>query len=289
MAKRLARFATALAAFGLLFAPTGSAAAAEIGDRCIANDTESDWTAIVLNNGIENGLQQPFVLAPPEGQSVITRWRSELGAGTGPIQQQLLAFQQVGEESDRLVGASAVETLVDGVNEFPTRIPIPEYGHIGLRGPVETLFCDKESGHLMGVVEGAWPTGETRDFNVALGNGVPAIAFLEPDRDRDGFGDETQDGCVLLAWTQGPCPTVRISVRRKKVTRRAIVVRVSFESNLPLPAAGRVEVSADRSPRSRTIAMAPGSASLVRLPIGKGVRRHLARLSPTKGLRTTVE
>ena len=178
----------------LLASASAAAAAEEIGDRCVGNDQKAGWTAAVLNSGES---YPSLEVAPPERSSVVTRWRTVLAPGTGPVRQQMLVFRHVFEGQLQLIGEGGVETLVDGVNEFPTRIPIPEYGRIGLRGPEQTLFCDPANGHIAGFVEGPWGLGETRQPEIGgVHTGVPAIAIIEPDRDNDGNGDETQDGCT---------------------------------------------------------------------------------------------
>jgi hypothetical protein len=200
----------------LLAAP--ASASQELGDRCVGNDSEAGWTAIVLNNSLNYPELPPIV--PPEGGKVITRWKAQVGPGLAPLAQQLVAFKQMDEEEDLLVGESAVETLVEGTNEFLTRIPVPEYAHIGLRGPAQTLFCDHASGHLGAIVTGTWPVGERRHFKIETSMGVPAIAFVEPDRDGDGYGDETQDGCSDNPTFHGPCPTVTLENGIEEVWRK---------------------------------------------------------------------
>ncbi len=46
------------------------------------------------------------------------------------------------------------------------------------------------------------------DYSSAVANQETTIQYLvEPDADRDGFGDETQDLCSTNALTQGACPS----------------------------------------------------------------------------------
>src|SRR5262249_18715172 len=138
--------------------------------------------------------------------------------------------------------------VVEGVNEFPTRVPVPEYGHIGLQGPDQTYFCDKTEGHLAGYVEGEFPTGQIRKFKISVGMGVPATVTIETDRDKDGYGDLTQDGCPQMSQYHGPCALLRISAGHAKVTRKAIAITVSFDSLEPaatLPAPARIAASGE--------------------------------------------
>ncbi len=55
--------------------------------------------------------------------------------------------------------------------------------------------------------DGDPPTGARIDYNSSgTGYRLNAGVIVEPDADRDGFGDESQDGCPSDASTQGPCP-----------------------------------------------------------------------------------
>lgn len=291
------------AAAALLSIVPAAPAAQELGDRCVGNDTEAGWTATVLNNNLSYPELPPVV--PPEGAKVITRWKAQVGPGVAPLAQQLVAFKQVDEEEDLLVGESAVETLVEGTNEFATRIPVPEYGHIGLRGPVQTLFCDHESGHLAGVVESPWAVGETRHFKVELNMGVPAIAFVEPDRDGDGYGDETQDGCSINAAVQGPCPIVTLRNGIQEVRRNGVLVQAGANVNTQMRLSGSVSWRPPprrndagklvRQPK-RTVRLDGGEQSVTAnvgtlfwVPLPKAVTKRLRRMSPAQHLNAKLQ
>jgi hypothetical protein len=293
-------FATAAAVLLIAVAQAGAAETTEFGDRCTAKDSEAGWTLIGLDNGNAFPLQD---VAPPEANSVITRWRTELAPGVGPVRQQLLAFRQVYEGQDRLVGESAIETLVDGVNEFPTRIPIPEYGHIGLRGPEQTLFCDKESDHLAGVVEGPFAVGETRP-HTWLSAGVPAIAFIEPDRDGDGYGDLTQDRCTGDAAFYDTCPIAAFRAGGTEVRRRAILVHSTFWVTTKIYATPSMRVTGTVAGATRRRGtpghsflfnldggdqdVPPDTPTTFRLPLPTAVTRLLARMTPEESFQANL-
>jgi hypothetical protein len=280
----------AAATAALLASASAAAAAEEIGDRCVGNDSEAGWTTVVENNGNAFPLQ---IVAIPERSSVVTRWRTVLAPGTGPVRQQMLVFRDFDEKRLRLLGEGGVETLVDGVNEFPTRIPIPEYGKIGLRGPEQTLFCDKEDGHIAGIVEGPWGVGETRERGTGgLHMGVPAIAILEPDRDNDGYGDETQDGCTGEPRFHGICPIVSFSAGRVQVKRRAILVSAGVGVTTVAYATPQVAVSGavGRFHLDGGLQEVPAGAPGVtfRLPLPAQVVRRLARMSSKRFLTASL-
>src|SRR5690606_7431051 len=102
---------------------------------------------------------------------------------------------------------------------------VTEGNSIGLHGPVETLFCDKEDGAISGLFEGSMVVGQTSLFKTEVDVGTPVTAVVEPDADGDGFGDETQDLCPAAAPLQGPCPIVVLR-SKAKVRKRSMLIEV---------------------------------------------------------------
>jgi hypothetical protein len=288
--------AAALISAFLLLGAAQASAAEEIGDRCVANDSEAGWTVIGLNNGA--GGPFPPETVNPEYGGVIVRWKSTLESGTGPIQQQLLAFKQTGEQEVRKIGESAVETLVDGTNEFPTRIPVPSYARIGMHGPVETLFCDKIKEHILGIVDDPFALGEARKIKSEVGSGLGAQALIERDADVDGYGDETQDQCWgMFAYHEG-CPAITVSAGKTKVGKLAISVPVSIESPTPLsfPGQARITGEANLGKGAKPVFLsnygyqnvAQGSTLTIDVPLPKPVRKRLDRLGRKSSLKATL-
>lgn len=229
-------------ACALAGAPSASAAAflnwpQQFGDSCAATATAPGQTAIAITNNMSGAALS--VQAPPEEAGVITRWKVNAPTGIGPIPEQLVAFHQVGPEEDQLVGESTLETVVSGAaNEFATRVPIPEEAQIGLRGPGGALICN-EPAHLAGLVAEPWAVGESRHFKIEVSTGVPVVATLEPDRDHDGYGDETQDKCPEQPLVHTACPLV-ILRPYAKAFRRGILVEVSTGDPTRVEVTGQV-------------------------------------------------
>jgi hypothetical protein len=287
-----------------LWAAPAASALQEVGNPCIADGTEADATMLGLSNQGSLPFMQP--IAPPEGAHVITRWRVQVGPGIGPVAQQLIASHQVGEEEDRKVGESAVQTLVPGSNEFATRIPVSEYDHIGLRGPEQTLVCHQQM-NTAGRLKGAFAIGETRRFEVLVNLGTPVIARVEPDRDGDGYGDETQDGCPWNVALQTECPPVTPKVESVTPKQSAILVAVGVSSQATVQVFGQVSWRVPqksrqgggrvrKGDRGLTVGLSAGAARTVlpgtvldfRLPLTKPVLRRLGRLTPRQALRAQV-
>jgi hypothetical protein len=292
-AKTCAALAAAVAAL-LSVSSAGASASQTVGNECVANESRPNATAIGLYS---NTQPTPQSNVYPGG--VITRWIVHAPAEEAPITQRLIVNRQVGEEDDSKVGESALETIVPGTNEFATRVPAPDYAHIGLTGPDGALFCDHSTGSTAGLVEGAWPIGETRHFGVEVNVSVPVVAIVEPDRDHDGYGDETQDGCPQGASYQSACPIVHLeAVARAKPG--AIFVDVTPTAEAKISAWGKVgqggAPKGGKSPRRPAIALratkykwvAGGVATRIKLPFPKALVRRLNRTAPQETLRAKV-
>ena len=294
MGGRLKLIAVAVAATALLF-PSTVAAYSQVGNSCTGDDTEADATMVSLNNqGNELGVW-PQVL--PEGKSVITGWRVQVGPGIGPLQQQLVASRRVGEEEDLKVGESAVETVGPGVSEFATRIPVSEYDHVGLSGPAGTLICHSEM-NIAGRVEGDWAIGERSRFDGIVGLGVPVVARVEYDGDGDGYGDETQDGCPASSALQTPCPLLTVSAR-PKVKPHAVLIGVAPSNESAVQVLGQVrwqEKHPGGGARLRTFGLGEKAPRMIpangtgvfRLRLWDAIVRHLDQLPPKRSLRVKV-
>jgi hypothetical protein len=297
--------ATALVLF--LLVPPSAPASEQGGNPCVANASAAGWTVI----GLTNPPNADVFMVPTLWSGLITRWKVPVASDMAPLAQQLVIFEQVyieGETRYRKVGESAVETVVPGSNEFATHIPLQGEGHhyLGLHGPLETLFCDKQELAVSGVVTGDFPLGEIRSIEDKGAIGAPVTAISEPDRDQDGYGDETQDGCERSAAIQGGCPTVTPSAVAK-VEPGAIVVSVRTDSEGLVKVAGqtgwrlppKAKKGAKASKRigkrfvvplraTEEKAVPPGSETVFRVPLPKSVKRRLGGMKASRSLNATI-
>jgi len=283
----------AVLALGLVAAPAASAAQSA-GWSCVANDVGPDRTLLA-----SGGSPIPFMhVIPPEGPKVITAWRVTVGPGLAPIRQRLEAYDPVNEEYEfQKLGESALETLVEGVNSFPTRIPVSEGNSVGLYGPEGTLFCDEEDG-ISWRYDGSVATGETKPFKTAVNTGTPIVVTVEDDWDSDGYGDETQDGCPVSGAFQTPCPALSVTTRRE-VKQKAILVHVTTSNDSSTVVSGRIGWNVRRADGSkgrlivglsagRSRNLTAGATATFRVPLPKSVQRRLKRLTPMQTMRANL-
>jgi hypothetical protein len=304
MRGRLAVAIAAASAVLLLLPVPAASGAVEVGNRCLGDDTEANRTVISLEPSTSPPLQQ----VPQFGPYVITRWKVELAAGMGPLAQQLVTLQHAEGPSYRKAGESAMETLVAGMNEFPTRVPVAELAMVGLYGPLGTPICSQQPRSWVGTIEGNFAVGEVRPYEAHAQTGTPVVAIVEPDVDYDEYGDETQDECPWTTAYQTGCPAEKLEIVSTTVKRRAILVGVQTGMQTSVEAFGQVSwrmrqrrgpggpAGSSKGDRRRTVGfsagagktVAAGKAATFKLPLPKPVLQRLGRLVPRQSLRAKL-
>jgi hypothetical protein len=164
----------------------------------------------VLQNSAETGTY----IVPPGG-GVITEWRHQANA---EVQQKmrLRLFTGNGGNSYTAVKESDEVSLVPSVlNVIAVRIPVSGDEILGLGNgdpPYSSGACVYSN--TPGVGDNIAASGDHMDpalntptnFLQVAGYKINVAAVLEPDADRDGFGDETQDQCPGTAGANQGCP-----------------------------------------------------------------------------------
>jgi hypothetical protein len=187
------------------------------------------WLASASPNGTH--------VAPFDG--VITSWSFHAGA-TAP-QLKLKVARPVGPTSYTIVGDTGVHNTAPNVlNTFPAQIPVLAGDVIGfftVTGPHPCLRPN--TGHNYVVNSADLPPGATATFGGEINQQLDISAVLEPDADKDGFGDETQDRCPTEpSQTGGPCSRAITLDAGKSKVRKGKKVRFSGQLHAPGNEAG---------------------------------------------------
>jgi hypothetical protein len=151
---------------------------------------------------------------------VIVRWRV-LDGNSGAYRIHVLtdnpggsggafrAYHVVGTSETGTV-AAPINPIFSKISSFPTRLPIPVGGYVGLSVPGGVPDFQSSPGGQATYTSGEAPlfpgitgvVGETHNGTILYD------ADIEPDVDVDGYGDVTQDSCPSSAAVhEGPCPT----------------------------------------------------------------------------------
>jgi Ca2+-binding RTX toxin-like protein len=210
------RFVTAAlsAAVVLLALASPAPAAITIGSDLTASDG-TDACGVACT-GIVTAIPGRTTASPITG--VVVRWR--VGDGVGQLTFRVArpaANTYPGDDTHTGGGRSAPVTVTtppsDEVGEppvistFPTRVPISAGDHIGVDLTATSRVGVRDrAGAEAAIFVPPLGAGERREAQVVLDDFEAVVnADVEPDADRDGFGDETQDQCSTDPTTQGLC------------------------------------------------------------------------------------
>jgi hypothetical protein len=160
----------------------------------------------------------------PSSSGVITSWGAQANGSTGQT-LQLTVLRQDADLEYTILRRDSVRTLanLNALNTFTgLRLPIDAGQLIGVYDPPGSQ-ADCESDGSPGDNVAFSDVGNPSDgvpttyFGFDTAFGVNAQAVVEPDTDRDVFGDESQDKCVGSAGAANGCPsTVTINKLKQK-------------------------------------------------------------------------
>ncbi len=284
MKKRVSA-ALAAATIGLAAAPGPAAAATEVGNDCQGGFVAAGYTIHQFAKA-SGGLP---LTVPRSG--VVTRWR--VNASPALTATQILhlgvfrtaagsgAFETVAESTDEIV-------IPGGANSFETRIPVAVGDRFGTYGkePYGPVICATGNpGDELAVVKKPTPAGTTNTFEPAPNNLVAVVATIEPDSDRDGYGDETQDRCPNAAALQDGCPAVKLDVAGL-VKRTSVVILAATSVDAPVTVTGSVK---SIRLRARPKLVKAGSIGRIALKFPQRLKTALAELPAGKSLKLRVE
>jgi hypothetical protein len=174
-------------------------------------------------------------LSSPVG-GVVVRYRFLVNAAVQPGPATIVP-RVLREQSGAGSGSPVTLADTDGIQEFATRLPIAAGDQIGFDLSENTPIgiARAHTGSRVRVWRPPLADGESpRDPSpVFTDRELTFNADIEADRDGDGFGDETQDGCpTQAAVTTGSCvPPNTTITKTKKVGKRG--ARVFFTSSDP--------------------------------------------------------
>ncbi len=292
MAKRrlwaIVGIVTALALMGA----QPASAATQVGNQCLGNKTEKDFTIFSVTNAPGNPLP---ATVPSAG--VITRWTFNVAPiPPGVLSQTLKILRPTGVPGQfQVVGESGLTPIVGGLNTFTARISVQAGDHLGTYGTATTetvtVFCETGNpGDAAGAFAGNIPVGSSgANLGNKAGSQIPITATVEPDADNDGFGDETQDQCPQSASTQVPCPVVALSA--SSVVKKTFA-RILVTSNIQAPVTVKGTVNLGKGKKARlnggTQIVVPGTIAKFTLLFPGSLKSALKTLSRKQSLQLAL-
>jgi hypothetical protein len=195
--------ACAVAAVALIAIPSGASAATTIGETFtpVAPACSENFTFL---QSVSPGAQYA---SPSAG--VIASWSFQADAAPPPLKFKVA--RPAGVNKFTMIGESALVTPQPNVlNTYPVQIPVQAGDLIGFYTST-MLNCNRpRSGYRYHYKQGDVVPPTTADFtlNTVTEYQLDLSAILEPDCDKDGLGDETQDKNVACGTCKGQQVTV---------------------------------------------------------------------------------
>jgi hypothetical protein len=195
MIRRIGLLGALTGAAGLLLAmPSGASAATTIGSTFVPTGLCGTDATYIQTASSGTPYSAPY-------SGVITSWSFQPGSSVPTtiklkVGRTLPGADLMNNTDITIVGESAAQTPSGtGLATFPTRIPVQAGDHIGIyvNGPGLTVnSCNSDSAYIDHYADGDLAPGTTQTFTEEnFHHDVSAI--LEPDCNRNGLGDETQD------------------------------------------------------------------------------------------------
>ena len=227
-----ARLSVAAVAAVAIAAPAGADAAVTIGSDLSPDPTNANACAPPASPCTVANLSlfgTGEASSPIEG--VVVRWRARASndqPGGTPL--RLKVIRPAGNGSFTGISSSATREFPDSAmatRTFATRQSIATGDQIALDvdPPSGNLRIDSPSGATWARWQPPLDERDTRPPTDLFSRESTFNADVEPDADDDGFGDETQDGCLGQPGSAGGCETTPPETTITKQPRRKLKTR----------------------------------------------------------------
>jgi hypothetical protein len=279
----------AVLAAGAIAAPAAPAAT-EVGSDCSATTGSIEVTAIQL---AQVGSALPLA-APAAG--VLTKWKVNNVLPALPYTSKLKVMRPTGGVNQfTTVSESASQPLSSASVGFEARIPVQAGDHFGVGGGAGTaaLWCSTGNpGDSLGVKPGDITSGMTAEYGPSAGNQLALLVTIEPDADKDGFGDETQDFCPQNAAVQVPCPVLTLDAINLPPGKTSVKVLVATDSPSEITVRASAKVPKGKKGKGTTVTqldpvvqlVKAGSFTIYTINFNKALTDALKKLTAKKSI-----
>jgi hypothetical protein len=192
----------------VLAVPSGASAAVTLGETFVPSGCSEQTYIQTASPPGGPSYEVPF-------DGVITQWSYRSDSSPPETVQLKAAFHQ-GGTTFQIVAESTPENIAAStLNTYQSRISVPAGADLGEFIGADCSRADDNYSDYY--ADGNLSPGTTSSAFTLENFQQDISAVLEPDADRDGYGDDTQDLCPTNAATQGPCP---VSAPAKKKCKK---------------------------------------------------------------------
>lgn len=198
---------------------------------------------------------------------IVVRWRIKTGiagAGVAAMSARVRTVRGMTVTGGIAGGLVRPLPLEGGIRSFDTRLPVEAGDRVGVDIIVTNFGTENAAAPILhsetGVGTATYNCCKIPDGTELLSNSVENTELLlnadiEPDADRDGFGDETQDLCPANQAIQAPCPdrispraTASFAARQNFLVTKELVVRVGTDEAGTAIGTAQVRIKGKKKP-----------------------------------------
>lgn len=278
----MARRGLALLVFacGLLAAQPAGAATTLGTNPAAAAEGQVDCDPLCPGAIVQDTLNGAPVTAP---NGVITSFAVQASGSVS-----LAVYRPTVRDATRLAASGVGSATVQGaglgaVARATTRLPVKQGDVVGMKVPGGSAVYGISSATSRLFVAFAGGMNDTIDTTSA-GTGLMLFsATVEPDADRDGYGDETQDKCPTNAFRTGACPKPRKLSLSRSVTVSSGRALLGIANGNDFSVKGSVSLKyGRRSAGKASFRLNSAAAKVVRVKLSKRARSRLAKKGAVK-------
>lgn len=207
-----------------------ASAATTAGDSSSTTNAACGLGSLFVSAGA--GFQTP--------QGVVTSWSTRRGDGAATMALKIIRDAGTNQV---VVGSTAVTTVTNALSTHASRISVEAGDWLGIwTGSTQQCWFQPQLGQATRSYTSATDPAVGSSFSISPASPsyvLSLAAVVEPDIDRDGFGDETQDGCPANPTRQAPpCVETPVTVPAKTCTVPSLKAKTKSAAKTAIEAAG---------------------------------------------------
>ncbi len=264
--------------------PAHAAPPDDFGNGCLANTSAAGVTVVMT---AKSGLNSLPIAAPSTG--VITKATFNVPA-VPAVPTVLKTLRPTANPNEyTVISQSASFNVNTGNITNDVRVPVTAGDLLGFTSPLGVLMCSTASASdVVASVAGDIQPGQVATYAPIPSRALSAVVTVEPDADKDGFGDKTQDLCPQSAAFQTACPVIVLDSFAAPSGKRITMV-VTTSTGATVTVLGTAKVNGKKVKlKGGSKSVVPGSLTQFTVKVPAALRAALAKLPAGKSIKVQL-
>ena len=261
--------------------PAHAAPPNDFGNSCLANTSVGPSTVVMTS---KSGLNTLPITAPITG--VMTKVAVNVPA-VPPVATVIKTLRPTGNLNEfTVISQSATFNVNTGNNSYDVRLPVTAGDLLGASSSLAVLLCSTaDASDVIASAAGDVQPGQVATYTPTPSRALVAVATVEPDADKDGYGDTTQDLCPQSAAFQTVCPVIVLDSFAAP-SGKSITVVVATNNDASVTVLGTAKVKGKKVKlKGGTKTVKPGALARFKVKVPSALKAALAALPPGKTIK----